>query len=132
MSHLPFLATVICALLLGPLGPPLAAQSTSRDTSVLSATATELTVVSRSSRDSVVLSAATRAPAWTQPDVAHAKSTFTSSPSMFSPESSQSAAVMVIGGAAMFAGAIISGRVGTIMMLSGGVVGLVGLWAYAR
>ncbi len=45
---------------------------------------------------------------------------------------SQSTAMMILGGAGLLVGAIIGGKSGTIIMVGGGVVGLVGLWDYLR
>ncbi|MGH7670306.1 MAG: hypothetical protein ACRENQ_12525 [Gemmatimonadaceae bacterium] len=43
---------------------------------------------------------------------------------------SQSRAMMIVGGAALIVGAIIGGTPGTIVMIGGGVVGLIGLYNY--
>lgn len=42
----------------------------------------------------------------------------------------QSRAMMIVGGAALIVGAIIGGTPGTIVMIGGGVVGLIGLYNY--
>ena len=42
----------------------------------------------------------------------------------------QSRAMMIVGGAALIVGAIIGGTPGTIVMVGGGVVGLIGLYNY--
>jgi hypothetical protein len=44
----------------------------------------------------------------------------------------QARALMIVGGAAFIAGAIISGDVGTIIMVGGAVVGLYGLYQYLQ
>ena len=41
-------------------------------------------------------------------------------------------AMMVVGVAALLVGAVVGGRAGTIVMISGAVVGLVGLWNYLQ
>lgn len=41
-------------------------------------------------------------------------------------------ALMIVGGVALVAGSIIGGRTGTIIMVGGAVVGLVGLWNYLQ
>lgn len=41
-------------------------------------------------------------------------------------------ALMIIGGATLVVGSIIGGDAGTLMMVGGGVVGLVGLWRYLQ
>lgn len=47
-----------------------------------------------------------------------------------SNSSPSSAALMFIGGAGLLVGALISGSAGTVIMVAGGVVGLIGLWNY--
>ncbi len=46
--------------------------------------------------------------------------------------SSRSAALMVVGVAALLVGAIVGGDEGSIIMIGGGVMGLVGLWRYVQ
>ncbi len=46
------------------------------------------------------------------------------------PTRQQSRAMMIVGGAALIVGAIIGGTPGTIVMVGGGVVGLIGLYNY--
>ena len=41
-------------------------------------------------------------------------------------------AMMIVGGAALFVGTVVSGKPGTRIMIGGGLLGLVGLWRYAR
>jgi hypothetical protein len=43
---------------------------------------------------------------------------------------SRNAALMIVGGAGMIAGAVIGGRSGGAIMVGGAVVGLIGLWRY--
>ena len=45
---------------------------------------------------------------------------------------SQSVAMMIVGGAALIVGSLIDGDTGTIIMVGGGVVGLVGLFNYLQ
>lgn len=45
---------------------------------------------------------------------------------------SQSVPLMVVGGAALIVGSLIDGDTGTIIMVGGGVLGLVGLFQYLR
>ncbi len=45
---------------------------------------------------------------------------------------SQSVAMMIVGGAGLIVGSIIDGDTGTIIMVGGGIVGLVGLFQYLR
>jgi hypothetical protein len=44
----------------------------------------------------------------------------------------QSKALMIVGGAALVTGAIVGGKPGTIIMVGGAVVGLVGLYQYLQ
>lgn len=121
-------ATAIAVLL---LASPLAAQDVARDTVAVSTTP-GAAVVERAT-DPLALLSPTRAPVWTVLDAGvHANAPIAPTREFIGPQSSESSAMMVVGGAALFAGAIISGRPGTILMVGGAVVGLVGLWRYAR
>jgi hypothetical protein len=44
----------------------------------------------------------------------------------------QSTAMMVVGGAGLLVGAIVGGKAGSIIMVGGGLVGLLGLWNYLK
>jgi hypothetical protein len=49
------------------------------------------------------------------------------------PQSRQSGVpLMVVGGAALLVGAVVGGDAGTIVMIGGGIIGLVGLWRYIQ
>lgn len=41
-------------------------------------------------------------------------------------------AMMIVGGAALIVGAVVGGQAGTIVMIAGGIIGLVGLWNYLQ
>ena len=41
-------------------------------------------------------------------------------------------AMMIVGGVALLVGAVVGGTAGTIIMISGGVIGLLGLWNYLQ
>jgi hypothetical protein len=41
-------------------------------------------------------------------------------------------AMMIVGGVALIAGAVIGGESGTIIMIGGGLLGLYGLWQYLK
>lgn len=62
------------------------------------------------------------------------ESTTTPSPAPIPPvmRRSQSIALMIVGGAGMIVGSLIHGDTGTIIMVGGGVIGLVGLFQYLR
>jgi hypothetical protein len=42
------------------------------------------------------------------------------------------AAMMIVGGAGLLVGTVVSGKPGTRIMIGGGLLGLVGLWRYER
>jgi hypothetical protein len=44
----------------------------------------------------------------------------------------RSPAMMIVGGAALLVGAVVGGKSGTIIMIGGGVIGLIGLWNYLK
>jgi hypothetical protein len=61
------------------------------------------------------------------------RSTQAAVPMTIAPGSqTQPVALMIVGGAALLAGAIIGGDAGTIFMVGGAVVGLVGLYQYLQ
>jgi hypothetical protein len=124
-------ATAIAVLL---LASPLAAQSVSQDTVAVRVAPSAAPVVTRSTPDPLVLLSPAWAPAWTNAGVATQANATALLPvrSLMSPQSSESGAMMVVGGAALLVGAIIGGKAGTALMVGGGVFGLLGLWAYLR
>lgn len=123
-------ATAVAVLM---LASPLGAQGTSRDTSPVRPAPIEAPVVTRSAPDPLGLLSPARVPTWVTADAAVPASTRVApTRTFFGPQSSASAAMMIVGGAAMLVGAIIADKPGTILMVSGGVLGLVGLWRYAR
>jgi hypothetical protein len=118
------------AIAMSALALPLGAQGVSHDTS---AVVTTSPIVARSAPDSLAVLSLARPPAWTYADTGvRANATKVAQRGFLERESSQSSAVMIVGGIAMFAGVIVSGKTGNILMVSGAVVGLVGLWRYAR
>jgi len=115
------------------LASPLAAQGATQDTVAVTRVANAAPVVTSSATDSSALRLPMSAPAWTNVDVgARTKTSAVPVRGILEPESSQSAVMMIVGGVAIFAGAIVSGKAGTAMMVGGAVVGLIGLWRYAR
>ena len=42
------------------------------------------------------------------------------------------AATMIVGGAGLLVGTVVSGKPGTRIMIGGGILGLIGLWRYAK
>jgi hypothetical protein len=123
-------ATAIAVLL---LASPLAAQEVSPDTLAVSVTPVAAPAITRSAPDPLALVSPARTPTWVTAAAAVPASTrVATARTFFAPQSSESAAMMIVGGAAMLVGAIIADKPGTILMVSGGVLGLVGLWRYAR
>ncbi len=118
---------------------PLAAQSATQDT-----TGSNVRVVSAPpspSTPSIELTNAPSiertvflAPAWTrtQPDARQLVPTAAVSRAVESSAGSRSPAMMIVGGAGLIVGALIGGQAGTIIMVGGGLVGLVGLWNYLK
>lgn len=49
-----------------------------------------------------------------------------------SSQDSRNPAMMIVGGAALIVGAVVGGQAGTIVMVGGGILGLVGLWNYLQ
>ena len=48
------------------------------------------------------------------------------------PSTAKSPVMMIVGVAALLVGAVVGGSAGTIVMIVGGVMGLVGLWNYLQ
>lgn len=63
----------------------------------------------------------------------HAPATATALPTTPPPSTMErDPAMMIIGGAALLVGAVVGGKPGTIVMIVGGTIGLVGLWRYLQ
>lgn len=62
-------------------------------------------------------------------DAAHA-APLSAPPKFESP--GRNPAMMIVGGAALIVGAVVGGQAGTIVMIAGGIIGLVGLWNYLQ
>jgi hypothetical protein len=115
------------------LASPLAAQGASQDTLAVSATATATPVLTQSAPDSSTSLLPTSAPAWTNVDArVRTKASAVPVRRMLETQSSQSAAMMIVGGAGLLVGAVVGGNAGTTLMVGGGVLGLIGLWRYLR
>ncbi|HEY9225266.1 MAG TPA: hypothetical protein VIP11_01380 [Gemmatimonadaceae bacterium] len=129
MSRHRSLTTAVAVLL---FASPLAAQRASSDTSTVSVTSTAAAVVAHSAPDSLLSLSPTWAPAWTVGPGAHANTTLVPVRRLLEPRSSESTAMMIVGGAGLVVGAIVGGKSGTTLMVGGGILGLVGLWSYLR
>ena len=132
MTHLRSLTTAMAVLL---LATPLVAQSSpgaspARDTSQLAASAAFVSATS----PTVVLQTPSfsKAPSWTNA-VSIAPDTTARRPFVRAAESganSQNTAMMIVGGVGVLGGALIGGKAGTVVMIGGTAVGLIGLWRY--
>jgi alanine dehydrogenase len=135
MSHLRNSVTTAMAVLL--LATPLIAQSTTtlQDTTVVSALpaspapasgVTSAVLIDRAPTAATTpswMNATVVAPTTAQMSVARASD---------SGRAPQSTAMMIVGGAGLIVGAVVGGNAGTVFMVGGGIVGLLGLWNYLR
>ena len=134
--HMTHLRTITLALAVLALATPLIAQSVSKVPAVSE---------TPSLAGSAVVSIAPLAPAAVQPLPPTTQSLL--SPRSMTPtaashaplvsamqsgSSSQNTALMLVGGAGIIVGAVVGGKAGTVLMVGGSVVGLVGLWNYLR
>jgi hypothetical protein len=125
--HRRFIAASVALL----LASPLAAQGVSPDTSAVIAAANVQTVAVRSIAHVRSLLPPSPAPAWATVDLG-ARETTTATVSIMAPQRSEAVPIMMVGGAALFAGAFIGGRPGTAIMVAGSLFGLLGLWTYLK
>ena len=133
MSGLRSVTRVIAALV---IATPLIAQSTRSvpDTTVRGTPAASSLVMPPAIIIERVPSAGPSAPSWKTAIAAAPASA--SAAAAASPIESGSTAenkvLMIAGGAGIVAGAIIGGHAGTVLMIGGSLVGLVGLWHYLK
>jgi len=131
MSRFHSFTTAIAVFL---LATPLAAQSATpmQDTTAVSALPAPSTVAP----STVVIERAPSAlatPSWMNATIAPAKTAPNSVARAFDSGSSrESGALMIVGGAGLLVGAIVGGTAGTVIMVGGSVVGLIGLWNYVK
>jgi hypothetical protein len=136
--HVTYLRSITTAIAVLILATPLIAQ-----TSAQAATVRDTAAVGHSSElvsptpsaSLVVQNLSTSAvPAWVNAvPVSHATSPSSASArAMESGATSQNTAMMLIGGAGIIVGAVVGGKAGTVVMIGGTVVGLVGLWNYLK
>ena len=130
MSHLRSIATAIAVLL---VATPLIAQSntTIADTTVLGAPAASSSVVPSAAIIDRAPSSGTTS--WTN---AISTAPVTARQPVMRPWESGSTpenkALMIIGVSGLIVGGIVGGHSGTVIMVGGTVVGLVGLWNYLK
>jgi hypothetical protein len=125
------LRPVATAIAVMVFGTPLLAQSptTVRDSTALSRLPVSITalapvivldvrpaVLDRRTAQATTTPAARLPATWSDGDGSHATA----------------GAMMIVGGAALFVGTVVSGKPGTRIMIGGGLLGLVGLWRYAK
>lgn len=132
MSRLRSVTTAIAVLF---LATPLFAQNTttSQDTAAVSALLAPVPVAP----SAVIIDRAPSAqatPSWMNATaVTPARTTQTSvARASESGTRTQSGAMMIVGGAGLLVGAIVGGSAGTVIMVGGSVVGLLGLWNYLK
>ena len=121
-------ATAIAAM---TFAAPLLGQSTRtvRDTTALARLPVYVTAITPAN----VLDVRPAAPEWTS----H-QSTTTPVVRMLATSSSGDgshatpAVMMIVGGAALIVGTVVSGKPGTRIMIGGGILGLIGLWRYTK
>jgi hypothetical protein len=132
MSRLRSVTTAIAVLF---IATPLIAQSrtTLLDTTVLAPPATSSSVVPSSTTiDRSPLAGPISS--WTNaiPGAPVKAPQATAVRPMESGSTPENKALMIVGGSGILVGAIIGGRAGTVIMVGGSLVGLVGLWNYLK
>ena len=121
-------STIFAALLLAaPLASPLAAQDVVQGTTAQSATA--LTAVTTDSAPAAVTPSL--APTTSEATVGVRRAT-AAAPALPKADVGRSPAMMIVGGVALIAGAVIGGTAGTLIMVGGAVLGLFGLYNYLQ
>jgi hypothetical protein len=121
-------ATAIAVL---AFATPLLAQSaaTVRDTTALARLPVSITAVA----PAIVAGVRAAAPEWT--NVQATTTTAARMPATWSNGDGSHAvpvAMMIVGGAGLLVGTVVSGTSGTRIMIGSGILGLVGLWRYAK
>jgi len=131
VTHLRSVTTAIAVLL---LATPLIAQGSSspqpaRDTSALVGFASTTSAAPAVAQ----IPSSITTPSWAK--ALAAADSATRSTAIRDSESGangQNAALMIVGGAGLLAGAIVGGKAGTVVMIGGTAVGLLGLWRYLK
>jgi hypothetical protein len=135
------IATVIAVFsLAAPLVSALAAQAIAHDTVAQVVTSVDPmptaapTSIPISFAERVVTPALITPAGVTQPKSAGLARASAAAPFVMrsASEGSHNPAMMIVGGAALIVGAVVGGKSGTIIMVGGGVLGLVGLWNYLQ
>jgi hypothetical protein len=135
------IATVIAVFsLAAPLVSALAAQAIAQDTVAQVVTSIDTVPTAAPTPIRTALAERVVAPALitpagvTQPKTAGLARTSVAAPFAMrsAAEGSHNPAMMIVGGAALIVGAVVGGKAGTIVMIGGGILGLVGLWNYMQ
>ena len=125
MTHRSRLSTVIAALL---LAAPLTAQDARQEATAQSATPVAAVATTTAPTADVTPSLA---PTTSNSAVGVRRAT-AEAPALPMAPVDRSPAMMIVGGVALIAGAVIGGTPGTIIMIGGAVIGLFGLWNYLQ
>jgi hypothetical protein len=131
MSRISMFASVIAVAL---LAPPLAAQSAAQQLNAPVAAATSVTTTVVADAPIATVSDAPRGPLMKDAAVGvrlDARNAPLAVPPKFQA-TGRNPAMMIVGGAALIVGAVVGGQAGTIVMIAGGIIGLVGLWNYLQ
>jgi hypothetical protein len=125
-----FAAAITVAFLVAPLGKPLAAQTSVQEQNA----AVVVTVPVVADAPVSVATDAARGPLMKDAAVGvrlSAGQAPLATPPKFQA-TGRNPAMMIVGGAALIVGAVVGGQAGTIVMIAGGIIGLVGLWNYLQ
>jgi hypothetical protein len=128
MLRLRPVATVIAVL---AFATPLFAQTaaTVRDTTALARLPVYITAVAPATLIGVGAATPDRTAAQATPtSVARMPATWTNGDGSHATP----VAMMIVGGIGLFVGTVVSGKPGTTIMIGSGILGLVGLWRYAK
>lgn len=133
------IATAVAVFsLAAPLVSALAAQAIAQDTVAQVVTSVDPvptaapTTISTAYAERVVAPALITPAGVTQPKSAGRASVAAPFAMRSASEGSHNPAMMIVGGAALIVGAVVGGKAGTIVMIGGGILGLVGLWNYMQ
>ncbi len=129
-----FVVLAVTGILGAPLRAPLHAQGTTADASIAAVDSTPVSLSALAEMPLVVPAAALGPSIPVAAPVALRRLTHGETPvaPMMREQTSRSVAMMIVGGAALIVGSVVDGDSGTIIMVGGGVIGLIGLWNYLK
>jgi hypothetical protein len=124
------LRLVATAIALMVFATPLLAQSatTARDTTAIGRLPVSVTAAARP----IVVDVRPVALDWTTAQATRTPARLPATWSYGDGSRTTMAAMMIVGGAGLLVGTVVSGRPGTRIMIGGGLLALVGLWRYER